>query len=214
MWLFPAQYRPRLALTLLIPYLLLLYACEGESPGMQSGGTAIQPEETRTPGLAAGGNADVPRQSITTPEQTSPERISPADPLSPADNTVSPRFSVGGNQYMFDVSDHSREELVALLKRADEVASVSSPETDKLDIALILHGPDIDWFARRNYQNNKELVDLAARLDALEVIDLKVCQKAMQHYGYLDEDIPAFIDRVPYAPNEMRRLENSGYFKL
>lgn len=213
MWLFPTQYRPRLPLALLTPLLLLLYACEGEAPGMQSGGAVITPAEPRLAGMAAGEKTDVSRQSVTPPEQAPPERLSPAE-QSPAGNAVSPRFSVSGNQYMFDVSDHSREELVALLKRADEVASVSSPETDRLDIALILHGPDIAWFARNNYQDNKELVDLAARLDALKVIDLKVCQKAMQQFGYIDDDIPAFIDRVPYAPDEMRRLENSGYFKL
>lgn len=214
MWLFPTQYRPRLPLALLTPLLLLLYACEGEAPGTQSGVAAIAPAEPRLAGLAAGENTDVPRQSTMPPEQAPPERLSPADPQSPADNAVSHRFSMAGNQYMFDVSDHSQEELIALLKRADEVASVSSPETDRLDIALILHGPDIAWFARNNYQDNKELVDLAARLDALKVIDLKVCQKAMQQFGYVDDDIPAFIDRVPYAPDEMRRLENSGYFKL
>lgn len=214
MWLSPAEYRSRPPLAPLIPLLLLLYACEGEAPGMQPGDTVIPPTESRIAGLAAGGNADVPRQSFTTPEPALPERLTLADPSSPADNAVSPRFSVGDNQYMFDVSDHSQEELVALLKRADEVASVSSPETDKLDIALILHGPDIGWFARKNYQDNKELVDLAARLDALEVIDMKVCQKSIRHYGYVDEDIPAFIDRVPYAPDEMRRLEDSGYYRL
>jgi len=103
---------------------------------------------------------------------------------------------------------------MALLRRADEVASTSSAEFEQLEIALILHGPDIDWFAKKNYTENKKLVDLAAQLDALEVIDLKVCQQAMEQYGFQDEDIPAFIDRVPYAPDEMRRLEGSGYFRL
>lgn len=148
------------------------------------------------------------------PKQPPARTLVPADSQERGENAINPQFSVGNSQYVFDVTDHSREELHALLKRADEIATVSSKQFNELDIALILHGPDIDWFARKNYEQNKELVDLAARLDALEVIDLKVCQKAMQQYGYLDEDIPAFIDRVPYAPDELRRLEGSGYFRL
>lgn len=195
------------ALLTVLP-LLFLSACNGDK-------TPPQPETT----AATTGAVSVPATvdgHATAAGQDQPAIPSPAPADSPRtlEKAVNPQFTVGNSQYMFDVSDHTREELLALLKRADEIATVSSNQFDQLDIALILHGPDIDWFARNNYEQNKELVDLAARLDALEVIDLKVCQKAMQHYGYLEEDIPTFIDRVPYAPDEMRRLEGSGYFRL
>ncbi|MEX2517223.1 MAG: DsrE family protein [Gammaproteobacteria bacterium] len=128
--------------------------------------------------------------------------------------TADQQLTHENTRYLFDISEHSREELMLLLQRADEVATVAGVDFNDMDIALVLHGPDIAWFARSNYEENKDLVDLAARLDALGVIKLKVCKKAMVAYGFVEDEIPAFIDRVAYAPDEMRRLQGSGYFTL
>ncbi len=184
------------------------------------------------PGLLGGcdGDASAARQTGATATLNAPEpqllaRHDPANAeRSPADrrqtqstapdDRSNPQFSIAQNQYLFDVSQRSREEFIAFLRRADELVTVAAPETEKLELALILSDHDIDWFAKDNYEQNKELVDLAARLDALEVIDLKICQRAMQEHGYQEDDIPTFIDRVPYAAAEMQRLQGSGYFQL
>lgn len=197
---------------LVMPALLVLGGCQGESTATQDKtmtSSAAQPETHVVTDAQAARHHEV-----TVSQQPRTADRPAAQQPGESGSTTNPQFTVGNNQYMFDVSDHSREELVALLKRADEVSTVSGTEAGNLDIALILHGPDIGWFAKQNYQRNKELVDLAARLDALKVIDLKVCQKAMDHYGYAESEIPDFIERVPYAPEEMRRLEGSGYFRL
>ena len=198
------------ALLVMLP-LLALGGCQGESTASQDKTmtTDTQPEaHVVTDAQAAR------RHEIIVSQQPQAAELPTTQQPNKSGNTTNPQYSVGNNQYMFDVSDHSREELVALLKRADEVSTVSGAEAGDLDIALILHGSDIGWFAKQHYQRNKELVDLAARLDALKVIDLKVCQQAMDQYGYAESEIPEFIERVPYAPAEMRRLEDSGYFRL
>lgn len=128
--------------------------------------------------------------------------------------TPQTQFNVGNKSYLFDVSDHSVEELEALLERADEITQMPSDDYADLEIVMILHGPDIDWFKQQNYENNKRLVDLAAKLDANAIIDLKVCEKAMTKMGVQQEELPAFIESVPYAPDEMMRLLNEGYIKL
>ena len=131
-------------------------------------------------------------------------------------NTGTPQtqFNVGNKSYLFDVSDHSVAELEALLARAEEITQISSDEYADLEIVMILHGPDIDWFKQQNYIHNKRMVDLAAKLDANEIIDLKVCETAMSKLGVQQEELPAFIEPVPYAPDEMKRLLNEGYINL
>lgn len=204
------SYHSGVAIPLLLALLSPLGGCDGDaSAASQSSARATlnSPE----PQVLAGHDesaveqpqADRPRTQSLTAEQPRA-----------ADDRSNPQFNVAQNQYLFDVSQRSREEFIAFLRRADELVTVAAPETDKLEIALILSDHDIDWFAKGNYEQNKELVDLAARLDALKVIDLKICQRAMQEHGYQEDDIPAFIDRVPYAAAEMQRLQGSGYFQL
>ncbi len=124
------------------------------------------------------------------------------------------QFNVGNKSYLFDVSDHTFEELEALLERADEITQTTPDNSDQLEIVMILHGPDIDWFTQNNYVENKSLIDLAAKLDANEIIDLKVCEAAMESRGVTREEVPAFIESVPYAPDEMKRLLGEGYINL
>ena len=112
------------------------------------------------------------------------------------------------------MSNHSLEDLEALLHRAEEITQVESDKFDQLKIVLILHGPDIDLFRQQNYEKNKKLVDLAAKLDAFDIIDLKVCETTMAKQGVKPEEMPPFIEPVPYAPDEMKRLQEAGYVNL
>ena len=80
------------------------------------------------------------------------------------------QFNIGNTNYLFDVSDHSLEELRELLERVDEISQFERDQYDDLEIVMILHGPDIEWFREDNYEQNRQLVDLAAKLDAYKVI--------------------------------------------
>jgi len=131
-----------------------------------------------------------------------------------ATETTQTQFNIGNKSYLFDISNHSLEELEALLKRAEEIGRLQPSNYDGLKIVMILHGPDIDWFTQNNYEHNRQLVDLAAELDALEIIDMKVCETTMSGRGVNREDIPLFIESVPYAPDEMQRLLHEGYINL
>jgi len=119
------------------------------------------------------------------------------------------------SRYLFDVTDHTLDELQALLQRADEITQTRQPEYDDIKIALILHGPDIHLFTQQNYAENKQLVDLAAKLDAFGIIDMKVCETAMSSMGISRNNIPPFIESVPYSPAEITRLLNEeNYINL
>ena len=124
------------------------------------------------------------------------------------------QFNIGNTQYLFDVSDHSPEELEALLFRAEEIRDTHAEGFEHLEIALALHGSDIDIFRQENYSRHKPLVDLAAKLDAFEIIDMKICQRTMSDMGVERSEVPAFIETVPYAANELKGLTEDGYINL
>jgi uncharacterized protein len=117
-------------------------------------------------------------------------------------------------RYLFSVTLHTPEEIAGLLTRAEELAKTRRPDSRHTGIALVLHGPEIEIFAKRNYARFRESVDRAARLDAGGVLEMKMCRTEMKRLGIGEEDIPAFIELVPYGPDEEKRLQRNGYVYL
>ena len=89
-----------------------------------------------------------------------------------------------------------------------------NPAERPRQIALILHGPEIEHFRISSYGENREIVDLAAKLDAFNVIDIKMCNTAMDQLEVNRQEVPAFIEIVPYGPKEVERLQRKGFLKL
>lgn len=121
---------------------------------------------------------------------------------------------IENKSYLFDITNHSLPELEALLERAEEVSQTQSPEYKDLEIVMIIHGPDIEWFRQQNYAENKKLIDLAARLDKYDIIDMQVCERTLKYHGVEREEIPEFIESVPYAPIEIENRLRDGYINL
>jgi uncharacterized protein len=124
------------------------------------------------------------------------------------------KIIIENKSYVFDVTNHSIEEFQALLTRAEEVSQAPSNDFDDLKIVMVIHGPDIDWFTQKNYEHNRQLIDLAARLDAYDIIDMKVCEQTMSARSVVREDIPSFIESVPYGPTEIKDRLRDGYINL
>lgn len=203
-YLYPALSRS--SSVLLFAVFLLLGGCDSDISTRNAG--PVEKADLSDP------TAGADSLSSGTTGERSQSRLTVTESVNADDNVRQPRFNVDGDKYIIDVSRHTREELLAFFKRADEVVTLAAPDFKKPDIKLILHGEDIDWFTKHNYEQNKELVDLAARLDALEIIDLKISEKAMQDQGYTEEDIPGFIERVPFGPDEIQHSQDSESFKL
>ncbi len=117
-------------------------------------------------------------------------------------------------RYFFDTEGHSVEEIYALLQRAEELQSSARQQHQPMKIAMVMHGPDLDVFASKNYSMYKDVVDLAARLDSSGIIDFKACEMAMKSRGLSDNDLPAFFELVPFGPDEITELEGQGYVRL
>lgn len=133
-----------------------------------------------------------------------------AGPSSPAvtapfrDNAVPARA-------VLDISVHTIEELRVVFDRAEQLALAPRPEGEEDRIVLVLHGPEVEFFAIGNYKSYRDIVDQAARLDAFDVVDVRICETMLNEYGLGPEDIPSFIERVPFGPGEVERLQREGY---
>lgn len=131
-----------------------------------------------------------------------------------APTSPSTSLSVEEGRYLFNVSLHTPEEIAGLLTRTEELAQTRRADNRRTGIALVLHGPEIEIFAKKNYPRFQKMVDQAARLDAGRIIEVKMCRTEMKHLGIREEDVPAFIELVPYGPDEEARLRRSGYVYL
>ncbi|MDT8403714.1 MAG: DsrE family protein [Sulfuriflexus sp.] len=120
----------------------------------------------------------------------------------------------GEQRFAYDIVLHKPEEIHALLRRAEKLAKAPRPASEQANIAMVLHGPEIDIFAINNYPKYREIVDLAAKLDAYNVIEIKMCQSVMRKRGLKNHDVPGFIELVPYAPAELEKLRQRDYVVL
>jgi intracellular sulfur oxidation DsrE/DsrF family protein len=112
---------------------------------------------------------------------------------------------------VLDIMVHTLDELRVLLDRAELLADTLQPQGENASVVLVLHGPEVEFFASGNYEKYKDIVDQAARLDAFDIVDVKICQTMMSMQGVARDDIPAFIEQVPLGQAEIERLVGEGY---
>lgn len=115
-----------------------------------------------------------------------------------------------GSKIQAVVKLHTAEELQSLLTRAEELSRRVEYRNNE-PVRLVLSGDEIAIFVRSSYRGNKALVDLAARLDAFNVVELKVCQNWMDRNKVEATDLPAFLDPVTNGAEEVTRMQLEGY---
>jgi len=117
----------------------------------------------------------------------------------------------GETAYVVKLKLHTTDEVERMLKRAEKYIENIEKYPDFEPITVILHGHELRAFDRRNYNEFKDLVGLAARLEAFNIIDVQVCEVQMMQDGITRGDLPAFVQTVPYGPAEEKRLIKRGY---
>ncbi len=114
-------------------------------------------------------------------------------------------------KYMANIQDHTEAEFMGILRRAEQVITAAQSYPDFEPIEFVLHGAEAGFFVRENYTRYREIVDLAARLDAFGVVDIKICEAWMSLRNLPREQLPAFVETVPYGPAREEQLEREGY---
>ena len=86
---------------------------------------------------------------------------------------------------------------------------------DSSPVVFLLHGDEARILFKSQYGSNKPIVDLAAKLSALNVVNIKVCDIWMKKNNLYSGDLQPFVGIVGDAITETRRLlatENYKYF--
>ena len=125
-------------------------------------------------------------------------------------------ISLDSPSYVAAIELHTSAELFSVLERADQLLMNGlALQSDPAAVTFVLHGAEVISLLRQNYRQNKTLVDLAARLSALGVVEIMACETWMGGNSVAAEDLQPFVKTVRYGPKEVSRLvdeENYLYF--
>lgn len=115
--------------------------------------------------------------------------------------------------YVADIELQTADELRELLVRAEQLLVQGQVAAqDGSAVVFVLHGPVVRNLLRQNYLTNKDMVDLAASLSALGVVDIKACRTWMRGNRVDEAELQPFVETVPYGLGEVRKLvQERGY---
>jgi len=113
-----------------------------------------------------------------------------------------------------DISVHDPDELQLLFDRVEAILDRPRGEGEAPIISLVLHGPEVEFFALKNYPRYKAIVDRAAKLSAFGAVDISICQTQMRLHGIGKKEVPIFLRQVPFGPAEVKRLRDEGYVAM
>jgi len=115
--------------------------------------------------------------------------------------------------FVADIELQTGAELAQLLHRAEQFLALGEPLPEGgAKLTLVLHGPVLRNLLRDNYLSNKALVDTAASLSALEVIDVKACNTWMANNGISPDRLQPFVEVIDYGPAEVKRLVEDRHY--
>tara|TARA_R110001592_G_scaffold363392_1_gene687082 strand:- start:4339 stop:4794 length:456 start_codon:yes stop_codon:yes gene_type:complete len=113
----------------------------------------------------------------------------------------------GSARYVTDIELQDARQLSELLERAGQLLLDGLATQDGAPkVSFVLHGPVIRDLLRQNYGGNIQLVNLAASLSALQVVEVKVCQTWMGVNGVDAAELQPFVIPVNLAASEVERL--------
>lgn len=117
--------------------------------------------------------------------------------------------------YLGRIGFNNPEQVAEALMRVEGLYDFDAGTLLPNPVAIVVHGPEVSIFQKENYQEHKEIVDLAARLSALGILDISVCEVRLSKKGGDSESVYPFVGTVPFGPAEVDRLlneENYVYF--
>jgi intracellular sulfur oxidation DsrE/DsrF family protein len=116
-----------------------------------------------------------------------------------------PSYSSPQPSMVIDVATSRVGEVIDVLLELEQGPRSSKP------VPLVLHGDELRSFTRQTYPENRGLIELAGRLDNEMKVEVKACQTMMNSLGISRDDLPDYVEVVPFGPDEVLRLRDGGY---
>ena len=107
-----------------------------------------------------------------------------------------------------EIAPKNEEAVVDLLTRVSQYVENGDLFDDP--IVIMLHGAEARVFTRSNYDQYSSVVNLARQLDVQGVIEVQICEIWLSVNGISAEEIPDFIDPVPYGAAVIEEMIESG----
>jgi intracellular sulfur oxidation DsrE/DsrF family protein len=104
--------------------------------------------------------------------------------------------------------------LAAALELADRFFLDQASGVVPGAVVMVLHGSEVAAFLRRNYRQYRSVIDLSARLSALGVVDIRICETRLRALGEDASALLPFVTTVPYGPAEIDRLLTQEKFSV
>ena len=108
---------------------------------------------------------------------------------------------------VYDVSVGTVGEVEHVLDRASYLSKITGADPFDSSIVIVLHGPELGFYAIENYEKYKGLVDRAQSLTVGGTVRIRMCRIAAEAQGFQPEDIHGFIELVPMGDAEIVRLQ-------
>ena len=108
---------------------------------------------------------------------------------------------------VYDVHVKTVEAVESVLDRASYLSTITGADPFDQSIVLVLHGQELSFFAIKNFNKHKALMQRAQSLVESEVLTIKMCEIAAQSQGFAPKDIHGFVEIVPMGDAEIIRLQ-------
>ena len=112
---------------------------------------------------------------------------------------------------VYDVHVDTLGEMTSVLDRASFLSKITGANPFDSSIVLVLHGPEIRFFARENYTKYKDLMHRAESLVQGETLKIRMCKLAAEGLGFKPDQIHGFVKMVPMGDAEIIRLQNEEH---
>lgn len=117
--------------------------------------------------------------------------------------------------YVADIELQTETDFGRVLTRAERLFDEGELDQSGSAVVLVLHGPVLRSLLRPNYTLSKGLVNQAASLSALGVLEVKACRSWMDKNGVDERLLQPFVEVVPYGAEEVSSLiEDRGYIRF
>jgi intracellular sulfur oxidation DsrE/DsrF family protein len=144
----------------------------------------------------------------------SPLAASAADGAAPWGTASELAPAYHGEKVVFDVTAGTLAGLNRVLDRAGYLSRMNGDDPLDTRIVIVLHGDAIPFFAVKNYQKYRALMQRAYSASMGQIIEFRMCRAAARLRGLQPRDIHGFITMVPMAEAEIARLQHAGFAYL